>query len=93
MTSADSCGFSATSRLRLRSDFAYSAGLPGQERHLSARDHWSLQGWPLAAWDFVMLRQLIRPTLPQIPFVYLGPCVCLRLPSDSASRPTPLPLA
>jgi len=37
--------------------------------------------------------QLIRLTLPRIQFVYLGPCVCLRLPSDSASRPTPLPSA
>ena len=40
-----------------------------------------------------MLWQLIRLTLPQIQFVYLDPCVCLQLPSDSASRPTPLPLA
>jgi len=37
--------------------------------------------------------QLIRLTLPQIQFVYLGPCVCLRLPSDPASRQAPLPLA
>src|SRR5690606_4228876 len=34
-----------------------------------------------------------RPVLPQIQFVYLGPCVCLRLPSDPASRQAPLPLA
>lgn len=47
----------------------------------------------MAAWDFVVCRQLIRLSLPRIQFVYLGPCFCLRLPSDSASRQTPLPLA
>ena len=38
MTSADSCGFGRASRFWLRSHFASSAGLPGQERHRSARN-------------------------------------------------------
>ena len=60
---------------------------------LLSRDHPSLQRQPLAALDFALVWRLIRLTLPQIGFVYLGPCFCLRLPSDSASRRTSLPLA
>jgi hypothetical protein len=47
----------------------------------------------LAALDFVMPSWLVRLKQPQIGFVYLRSSVCLRLPSDSASRRTPLPLA
>ena len=48
---------------------------------------------PLAASDFVLLWRLVRLKQPQIGFVYLGSSVCLQLPSDSASRRTPLLLA
>ncbi|RKP56262.1 hypothetical protein D7Z26_06395 [Cohnella endophytica] len=47
----------------------------------------------MAALDFVVSGQLIRLALPQTQFVYLGPCICLQLPSDSTSRWTPLLLA
>jgi hypothetical protein len=43
--------------------------------------------------DFVLFGKLVRLALPYIRFLFVGPELCLWLPSDSASRRTPLPLA
>ena len=48
---------------------------------------------PLVAWDFVLSWRLVRLEQPRIGFVYLRSSFCLQLPSDSASRLTPLLLA
>jgi len=48
---------------------------------------------PLVATGFAVPRQLTRAARPSTRFVFLRPWLCLRLPSDSASRRTPLPLA
>ena len=37
--------------------------------------------------------RLVRPIMPHMRFLFVGPRFCLRLPSDSTSRWTPLPLA
>jgi hypothetical protein len=47
--------------------------------------------YSLAVWGFALLRRLARIQQPQIGFVYLRSGLCRRLPSDSASRRTPLP--
>ena len=43
--------------------------------------------------DFVLFSKLIRNLKPYMKFLFVRPGFCLRLPSDSASRRTPLPLA
>ena len=53
----------------------------------------SLLPQSLAASDFALCRRLVRLKQPQIGFVYLRSSFCLQLPSDSASRLTPLLLA
>lgn len=45
------------------------------------------------ALDFFLLCRVVRPLRPYMRFLFVGPELCLRLPSDSASRQTPLPLA
>jgi hypothetical protein len=45
----------------------------------------------LAVWGFTLFGRLARVQQPQIGFVYLRSGLCRRLPSDSASRRTPLP--
>ena len=45
-----------------------------------------------AVLDFALVGKLVRLTMPYIWFLFVRPRVCLRLPSDSASRRTPLPL-
>jgi hypothetical protein len=46
-----------------------------------------------AVLDFTLLCKLVRFTWPYIHFLFVGPGLCLRLPSDSTSRWTPLPSA
>ena len=45
------------------------------------------------ALDFALLGKLVRPVLPYIRFLFVGPGFCLQLPSYSTSRWTPLLLA
>ena len=46
-----------------------------------------------AVLDFVLLWKLVRFKEPIIQFLFVRPRLCRRLPSDSTSRWTPLPLA
>ena len=46
-----------------------------------------------AVWDFVLSWKLVRFKVPLMQFLFVRPRLCLRLPSDSASRRTPLPSA
>ena len=46
-----------------------------------------------AVLDFVLLSKLVHPHIRLIWFLFVRPRFCLRLPSDSTSRWTPLPLA
>ena len=46
-----------------------------------------------AVLDFVLCWKLVRFKMPYMQFLFVRPRFCLRLPSDSASRRTPLPLA
>ncbi len=48
-----------------------------------------LQPWPLMELDFAICCSLVRPGLPQIRFLYVGPRLCSMLPSDDASRRRP----
>jgi hypothetical protein len=43
--------------------------------------------------DFVLFGKLVRFIMPCMQFLFVGAGLCLRLPSDSTSRWTPLPLA
>ena len=42
-------------------------------------------------WDFDLCCSLVRSAPPFMQFLFVGSELCLRLPSDSASRRTPLP--
>jgi len=44
-------------------------------------------------WTLLCLASSSVPQMPYMWFLFVRPRVCLRLPSDSASRRTPLPLA
>ena len=46
-----------------------------------------------AVLDFILCRILVRFKTPYMQFLFVRPRFCLRLPSDSTSRWTPLPLA
>ncbi len=46
-----------------------------------------------AVLDFVLIRRLVRSIQPHMRFLFIGSGLCRRLPSDSTSRWTPLPLA
>ncbi len=48
--------------------------------------------WPPAQ-GFVLFRKIALISQPRLRFVFLGSGICLRLPSDSVSQRTPLPLA
>jgi hypothetical protein len=44
-------------------------------------------------WDFSLFCSLVHPWAPRMQFLFVSPRICRRLPSDSSSRRTPLPLA
>ena len=46
-----------------------------------------------AVLDFILCRKLVRFKMPYMQFLFVRPRFCFRLPSDSASQRTPLPLA
>ena len=46
-----------------------------------------------AVLDFILYRKLVRFKMPYMQFLFVRPRFCFRLPSDSASQRTPLPLA
>ena len=46
-----------------------------------------------AVLDFVLCGKLVHSIQPRMRFLFIGSELCLRLPSDSTSRWTPLPLA
>ena len=48
-----------------------------------------LQPVPLMDMDFVVTSQLVRPRMPLIRFLFIGPYVCSTLLSDPASRRRP----
>lgn len=46
-----------------------------------------------AVLDFILCWKLVRFKMPYMQFLFVRPRFCFRLPSDSASQRTPLPLA
>ena len=50
-----------------------------------------LRGRVRVVWDFDLCCSLVRSAPPCMRFLFVGSELCLRLPSDSASRRTPLP--
>ena len=66
---------------------------PGKRYHLHLIYLLHLHLEIRAVWDFVLCWKLVRFKEPIMQFLFVRPRLCLRLPSDSTSRWTPLPLA
>ena len=88
MASADFLQFVVTTRF-----FSVCKTSSGKRYHLHLIYLLHLHLEIRAILDFILCRKLVRFKMPYMQFLFVRPRFCFRLPSDSASQRTPLPLA